>query len=103
MKSDALLAVAGGASGGKKYAVAPSDSEDEGSTGRTAPGSFGRAVTTPATVVLLFNCHNAAFEVTKWTGKDDFNKLSGESSFDLISRVSKKRMGRVKLANELGS
>ena len=61
-----------------------------------------KTVTTPATVVLLFNCHNAAFEVVKWTGKEDFNKLSGESSFDLISKHSKKRMGRVKLANELG-
>ena len=56
----------------------------------------------PASVVALFNCMNAAFEVTNWTGESAFDKISGEQSFDLVAPKSKKRLGRVKLANELG-
>ena len=60
-----------------------------------------RIVEQPASLVLLFNCHNAAFEVTKWTGDTPFEKLPGESQFDMISKTSKKRIGMVRLAKEL--
>ncbi|KOO22422.1 putative leucine rich repeat protein [Chrysochromulina tobinii] len=56
----------------------------------------------PATIILMFNCFNAAFDVTSWTGDVPFEKLSGETAFDLIAKKSRKRVGRVKLANELG-
>ena len=56
----------------------------------------------PATIMLMFNCFNAAFDVTSWTGDVPFEKLSGETAFDLIAKKSRKRVGRVKLANELG-
>ena len=61
-----------------------------------------RLVDKPASTTMIFNCYQAQFEVTSWTGDVAFEKLSGESSFDLISRHSKKRLGRVGLAKELG-
>ena len=33
-----------------------------------------------ASLVMVFNCHNAAFEVTNWTGHESFEKLPGEHS-----------------------
>ena len=61
-----------------------------------------RLVETPASTTLIFNCFEAQFEVTSWAGDVPFEKLSGESSFDLISKHSRKRLGRVGLAKELG-
>ena len=61
-----------------------------------------RLVDKPASTLLIFNCCQAQFEVTSWTGDQAFDKLSGESAFDLISKHSRKRLGRVKLASELG-
>ena len=67
------------------------------------PGaSRHRLVDAPASSMLIFNCFQAQFEVTSWTGTEPFEKLSGESSFDLISKTSRKRLGRVGLAKELG-
>jgi hypothetical protein len=61
-------------------------------------------VTKPATVKLCFNCHNAAFEVTNWTGHaQPFSKLPLEQTFDLVGKASKKRLGRVKLAFDLNT
>ena len=61
-------------------------------------------VDTPATLVLCFNCFNAAFEVTSWSGEKHtpFDKLPAELGFDLVVKASKLRIGRVKLAAELG-
>jgi hypothetical protein len=43
-------------------------------------------VDTPATLVLCFNCFNAAFEVTSWSGEKHtpFDKLPAELGFDLV-------------------
>ena len=61
-------------------------------------------IDTPATLVLCFNCFNAAFEVTSWSGEKHtpFDKLPAELGFDLVVKASKLRIGRVKLAAELG-
>ena len=56
----------------------------------------------PASLVLLFNCHNAAFEITAWSSSTPFDKLPGEQQFDLVSKKSRKRLGMVRLAKELG-
>ena len=61
-----------------------------------------RLVEQPADMVLMFNCNNAAFEVTKWSGDGAFDKLPGEQQFDLVSKRSRKRLGVVRLAKELG-
>ena len=65
-----------------------------------------KLVTEPAELRLMFNCFNAAFEVLSWSGADagvPFEKLPGELSFDLVSPKSKKRLGRVALAKDIGS
>ena len=57
-------------------------------------------VTHPAAMVLMCNCIGAAFEVTEWTGAMPF-ELPGEQSFDLVSKVKRRRLGRVALAKDL--
>jgi len=74
----------------------PLSRSDEGTPSRH------RLIEKPATLLLMFNSHNAAFEVTKWTGSESFEKLPGEQQFDLVSKTSRKRIGVVRLAKELG-
>ena len=61
-----------------------------------------RLVEERASLVMMLNCHGAAFEITSWTGDRSFDKLPGEQQFDLVSKVSRKRLGMVRLAKELG-
>ena len=91
----------------RKFAPGELPSQTAGRRPTTKPedgpsASRHRLITQPATLVLIFNCNGAAFEVTNWTGDTPFEKLSGENAFDLISPKSKKRIGRVGLAKELG-
>ena len=58
-------------------------------------------VTAPASMILLINCANAAFEVVEWSGTLPFD-LPGEQSFDLISKKKKRKLGRVRIPSELG-
>ena len=65
-----------------------------------------RLVTQSADLSLMFNCCNAAFEGISWSGSSSnvsFEKLPGELAFDLISPKSKRRLGRVGLAKDIGS
>lgn len=53
----------------------------------------------------MFNCHNAAFEISFWSGEEagvPLDKIPGERSFDLVSPKSKKRLGRVGLSKDIG-
>jgi hypothetical protein len=75
----------------------PLSRSDEGTPSRH------RLIEKPATLFLMFNSHNSAFEVTKWTGSESFEKLPGEQQFDLVSGASsRKRIAVVRLAKELG-
>ena len=58
-----------------------------------------------ASLKMVFNCFNAPFAVTSWTGKEHpFEKLPLESSFELMLKSDrKKRVGRVKLAYTLST
>ena len=62
-----------------------------------------KLVDTPATSKMVFNCYNAAFAVTHWTGKEHpFDKIPLEQSFDLLLKNNRKlKMGRLKMAYQL--
>ena len=78
---------------GKRPSIRPEDGPE---------ASRHRLVERPAQLRLCFNCYNAAFEVTHWTGHHHpFEKLSLEQSFDLLSTKSRRRIGRVKLGYAL--
>jgi hypothetical protein len=59
----------------------------------------------PATLKMVFNCFNAPFSVTSWTGKEHpFDKLPLEQSFDLLVKGNRKlKIGRLKLAYALNT
>ena len=79
---------------GKRPTIKPEDGPE---------ASRHRLVEKPASIRLCFNCFNAAFEVTHWTGYQySFDKLPLEQAFDLLSTKSRRRIGRVKLAYTLG-
>ena len=83
----------------KRPSVKPEDGPEK---------SRHRLVTQPATIKLAFNCFNAPFKVTKWTGFDKtpsipFEKLPLEQTFDLICKRAKRKLGRIKLAFDLNT
>jgi hypothetical protein len=59
----------------------------------TGPTTSRHAVVTePATLKMVFNCFNAPFAVTSWTGKEHpFEKLPLEVSFDLLLKSNRKK------------
>ena len=67
------------------------------SKGDDGTPSRHRLVEQLASLVLMFNCANAAFEVVKWSGDTDFDKLPGEQQFDMVSLHSRKQIGVVRL------
>ena len=98
-----------GGDGGLPFQLAgrgpASRSPDEGSVSRHS------IVTESATMILMFNCFGAAFEVTNWTGSMPF-VLPDEQAFDLYpakktgdkdkgDATLRKKIGRVGLAREL--
>ena len=59
-----------------------------------------RLVQEPASIMLMFNCHNAAFEVTSCPF--DMETLPGSTSFEMVSVKSRARLGLVRIAKDLG-
>ena len=57
-------------------------------------------VSQAASMALMLNCAGAAFEVMEWSGSLPF-ELPGEQAFDLVSKRTKRKLGRVGLAREL--
>ena len=75
---------------GKRPTVKPEDGPEK---------SRHTLVKQAATLKLAFNCFNAPFQVSSWTGHaHPFEKLPLEGAFDLISKGTRRKLGRIKLA-----
>ena len=72
--------------------------KDKPAKAEDSPSRHEQFAKQPATLVLMFNCFKAGFEVTS----GDVESLPGNQTFDLLSKKSQRRLGVVRLAKTLG-